>query len=163
VRSRHTLVLAGGYGDGRPELARLADSLGLADRVVFTGRIEDADLPALYAQAAAYVTPSLEEGFGATVLEAMACGAPVVSSNRGALPEVVGDAGLLFDAHQEGELALVLARVLSDAGLADDLRRRSLARAGLYTSARTTGRVLTFLRELNDGAAGTAPVAAAGR
>ena len=159
VRSHHTLVLAGGYGDGRPELARLAESLGLADRVIFTGRVEDTDLPALYAEAAAYVTPSLEEGFGATVLEAMACGAPVISSNRGALPEVVGDAGLMFDARQEGELALVLARVLSDAALADDLRRRSLARAGLYTSARTTGRVLTFLREINDGAAGPAHVA----
>ena len=83
----------------------------------------------------------------------------VISSNRGALPEVVGDAGLMFDARQEGELALVLARVLSDAALADDLRRRSLARAGLYTSARTTGRVLTFLREINDGAAGPAHVA----
>jgi glycosyltransferase involved in cell wall biosynthesis len=151
-RSRHTLVLAGGYGDGRPALARLADSLGLTDRVVFSGRVDDADLPALYTEASVYVTPSLEEGFGATVLEAMACGAPVISSNRAALPEVVGDAGLLFDAEREEELAAVLARVLSDAALAEDLRRRSLARAGLYTPARTTGRVLALLREVNDGA-----------
>jgi glycosyltransferase involved in cell wall biosynthesis len=158
VRSRHSLVLAGGYGDGRPELARLADSLGLTDRVIFAGRVEDADLPALYSEAAVYVTPSLEEGFGSTVLEAMACGAPVVTSNRAALPEVVGDAGLLFDAEQERELASLLARVLSDATLADDLRRRSIARAGLYTSARTTGRVLALLREVSDGAA--APVQA---
>jgi glycosyltransferase involved in cell wall biosynthesis len=156
VRSRHSLVLAGGYGDGRPELARLADSLGLTDRVVFSGRIDDADLPALYAEAAAYVTPSLEEGFGATVLEAMACGAPVISSNRAALPEVVGDGGLLFDAEQEAELAAVLGRVLTDAPLAADLRRRALARAGLYAPARTTGRVLTLLRDVNDGAAATA-------
>jgi glycosyltransferase involved in cell wall biosynthesis len=153
VRSRHALVLAGGYGDGRPELARLADSLGLTDRVVFAGRVDDADLPALYAEAAAYVTPSLEEGFGSTVLEAMACGAPVISSNRAALPEVVGDGGLLFDAMQEHELAAVLARVLTDTALADDLRRRALARAGLYTPARTTGRVLALLRDVNDGVA----------
>jgi glycosyltransferase involved in cell wall biosynthesis len=150
VRSRHALVLAGGYGEGRPELARLAESLGLTDRVIFSGRVDDADLPALYSEAAVYVAPSLEEGFGSTVLEAMACGAPVITSNRAALPEVVGDAGLLFDAEQERELASVLARVLSDASLADDLRRRSLARAGLYTSARTTGRILALLRDVND-------------
>jgi glycosyltransferase involved in cell wall biosynthesis len=150
VRSRHALVLAGGYGEGRPELARLAESLGLADRVIFAGRVDDADLPALYSEAAVYVTPSLEEGFGSTVLEAMACAAPVITSNRAALPEVVGDAGLLFDAEQERELASVLARVLSDPALADDLRRRSLARAGLYTPARTTGRILALLRDVND-------------
>jgi glycosyltransferase involved in cell wall biosynthesis len=150
MRSRHSLVLAGGYGDGRPELARLADSLGLTDRVIFSGRIEDADLPAVYSEAAVYVTPSLEEGFGATVLEAMACGAPVIASNRAALPEVVGDAGLLFDPEQERELASVLSRVLSDPALADDLRRRSIARAGLYTPARTTGRILALLREVHD-------------
>jgi glycosyltransferase involved in cell wall biosynthesis len=163
VRTRHSLVLAGGYGDGRPELARLADSLGLTDRVVFSGRVDDADLPALYSEAAAYVTPSLEEGFGSTVLEAMACGAPVISSNRAALPEVVGDGGLLFDAEQEHELAAVLARVLTDAALADDLRRRALARAGLYTPARTTGRVLALLRDVNDGVAATARVHAGTR
>jgi len=152
VRSRHALVLAGGYGDRRPELARLAASLGLEDRVIFSGRVDDADLPALYSEAAVYVMPSLEEGFGATVLEAMACGAPVISSNRAALPEVVADAGLLFDAEQERELASVLARVLSEPALAEDLRRRALARAGLYTPTRTTGRVLALLREVNDGA-----------
>ena len=152
VRSRHSLVLAGGYGDGRPELARLADSLGLTDRVVFPGRVDDADLPALYSEAAVYVAPSLEEGFGLTVLEAMACGAPVVSSSRAALPEAVGDAALLFDAVQEREIASVLARVLSDPALAEDLRRRALARAGLYTPTQTTGRVLALLRDVNDGA-----------
>ena len=153
TRSRHTLVLAGGYGDGRPALARLAASLGVENRVVFPGRVDDADLPALYSGAAVYVTPSLEEGFGSTVLEAMACGAPVVVSNRAALPEVVADAGLLFDAEQERELAAALARVLSDATLADDLRRRALARAGLYTPARTSGRVLALLREVTAAAA----------
>ena len=137
-------------------LTRIVDSLGLTDRVIFSGRIDDADLPALYSDAAVYVTPSLEEGFGATVLEAMACAAPVITSKRAALPEVVGDAGLLFNPEQEGELASVLSRVLSDPALADDLRRRSLARAGLYTPARTTGRALALLRDVNDSASGAA-------
>src|SRR5207245_1859141 len=135
-------VLAGGHGDGGPALARLAAGLGVADRVIFPGRVEDQDLPALYSGAALYALPSLEEGFGATVLEAMACGAPVVASNRAALPEVVADAGLLCDAEQELELAAMLARVLSDAGLAEELRRRALARARPFTPERTSGRAL---------------------
>jgi hypothetical protein len=69
----------------------------------------------------------------------------------------------LFDAEQEHELAAVLARVLTDAALADDLRRRALARAGLYTPARTTGRVLALLRDVNDGVAATARVHAGTR
>jgi len=89
----------------------------------------------------------------------MACGAPVVTSNRAALPEVVGDAGLLFDAEQEKDIASVLSRVLSDAALADDLRRRALARAGLYTAARTTGRVLALLREVAGGVGAIMPAA----
>src|SRR3989454_10020684 len=80
-RDRHTLVLAGGYGDGRPALARLAAGLGVQGRGIFPGRIDDQDLPALYSRAAAYGLPSLGEGFGATVLEAMGCGAPLGGSN----------------------------------------------------------------------------------
>jgi glycosyltransferase involved in cell wall biosynthesis len=148
-RARHTLVLAGGDREGRPELEALALAEGVRDRVVFPGRIDDADLPALYSGAAVFVLPSLEEGFGLPALEAMACGAPVVASNRAALPEVVADAGLLFDAEREAEIAAALERVLADPGLADDLRRRALARAGLYTASRTSGRVLALLREVN--------------
>jgi glycosyltransferase involved in cell wall biosynthesis len=148
-RARHTLVLAGGDREGRPELEALALAEGVRDRIVFPGRIDDEDLPALYSGAAVFVLPSLEEGFGLPALEAMACGAPVVTSNRAALPEVVADAGLLFDAEREAEIAAALERVLTDPGLADDLRRRALARAGLYTPSRTSGRVLALLREVN--------------
>jgi glycosyltransferase involved in cell wall biosynthesis len=149
-RRRHALVLAGGYGDGRPALARLAEELGVADRVIFPGHVDDQDLPSLYSGAAVYVTASLEEGFGSTVLEAMACGAPVTVSNRAALPEVVADAGLLFDPEREHEMAATLGRILADAALADDLRRRALARASLFTAARTSERVLELLRGVAD-------------
>jgi glycosyltransferase involved in cell wall biosynthesis len=146
LRRRHTLVLAGGHGNGRGPLARLAAELGVASRVAFPGPIDDEDLPALYAGAALYVSPSLEEGFGSTVLEAMACGAPVAVSNRAALPEVVDDAGLLFDPEREHEMAATLGRILSDAALAADLRRRGRARAELFTPARTSARVLDVLQ-----------------
>jgi glycosyltransferase involved in cell wall biosynthesis len=149
LRGRHSLVLAGGDVDGCAALAGLAATLGLGARVIFPGRVADEDLAALYSGAAAFVLPSLEEGFGLPVLEARACGAPVVASNRAALPELVADAGLVFDAEREGELAAALARVLADAGLADDLRHRGLARAALYTPARTSGRVLALLRDVS--------------
>jgi glycosyltransferase involved in cell wall biosynthesis len=80
----------------------------------------------------------------------MACGAPIVVSNRAALPEVVDDAGLLFDPEREPEIAATIARVLADAALAGDLRRRALARAGLFTAARTSERVFELLRTVAD-------------
>ncbi len=149
--SAHALVLAGGDRDGRHALEDLAARLGLGDRAAFPGRIADGDLPALYAGAALFVLPSLEEGFGLPALEAMACGAPVIASNRGALPEVVGDAGILVDAESETELAQVLARALSDGGLRENLRRRGLARAALFSPERTAGRVLELCREVSEG------------
>jgi glycosyltransferase involved in cell wall biosynthesis len=123
----------------------------LEDRVVFPGLIDDDDLPALYTGASAFVMPSLDEGFGLPALEAMACGAPVVASDRGALPEVVADAGLLVDAANEAALTDGMARVLSDTDLATDLRRRGLARAPRFSTEHTAGRVLALLESVSGG------------
>ncbi len=114
--------------------------------MAFPGLIDDADLPALYGGAAVVVQPSLEEGFGLPALEAMACGAPVVASRRGALPEVVGDAGVLVDPEDERALAAALARVLGSAVERQALAGRGLARAALFTSERTAGRVVELLQ-----------------
>jgi glycosyltransferase involved in cell wall biosynthesis len=146
LRSSHRLVLAGGALAGRAALRALADSLGLGDCVVFPGLVADADLPALYGGAAALVQPSLEEGFGLPALEAMACGTPVVASRRGALPEVVGDAGVLVDPEDERALASALARVLGSAGERRALAGRGLARAASFTAERTAGRVVELLQ-----------------
>ncbi len=94
---RAQLVIAGPMEEGEPVLRRLAAELGISESVVFTGFVSDADLPALYSGARVYACPSLYEGFGFTVLEAMACGAPVVSSSATSLPEVAGDAALYAD------------------------------------------------------------------
>jgi glycosyltransferase involved in cell wall biosynthesis len=146
VLGGHRLVLAGGALAGRAALRALADSLGLGDCVVFPGLVADADLPALYGGAAALVQPSLEEGFGLPALEAMACGTPVVASRRGALPEVVGDAGVLVDPEDERALASALARVLGSAGERRALAGRGLARAASFTAERTAGRVVELLQ-----------------
>ena len=145
LRATHRLVLAGGARAGRPALAALAAALGLDGAVVFAGLVADEDLPALYGGAAALVQPSLEEGFGLPALEAMACGAPVVASRRGALPEVVNDAGLLVDPEDERALAAALARVLGSEDERAALRRRGLARAAEFSAARTAGRVVDLL------------------
>ncbi|MGH7355807.1 MAG: glycosyltransferase family 4 protein [Candidatus Rokuibacteriota bacterium] len=148
LRAAHRLVLAGGDRDGRAELEALAGSLGLGDGLAFAGLVADADLPAVYGGAALVVLPSLEEGFGLPALEAMACGTPVVASNRGALPEVVGEAGLLVDPDKDDALEAALTAALSSAELRADLRRRGLARAAEFPMERTAGRVLALCAEV---------------
>lgn len=102
-------------------------------RITYVGPVPDADLPALYSSAELFVLPSLFEGFGLPVLEAMACGTPVVCSNASSLPEVAGDAALLTDATDPDALSNAMWRVLTDATLAGSLRVRGLARARQFT------------------------------
>jgi glycosyltransferase involved in cell wall biosynthesis len=146
LRTGTRLVLAGGDRAGRPALAALASALGLQDVVTLPGLVDDADLPAVYGGATLLVQPSLEEGFGLPVLEAMACGVPVVASRRGALPEVVGDAGVLVDPEDEPALTAALARVLDSAEERAALVARGVARAADFTVARTAGRVVDLLQ-----------------
>lgn len=110
--------------------------LGLEDRVVFPGYVDEADLPIFYQLAEVFVFPSLYEGFGLPPLEAMACGAPVVSSNSSSLPEVVGDAGLLVEPTDTAALAQAIRRVLADADLRADLKQRALAQAAKFSWAK---------------------------
>lgn len=118
----HRLVIAGGRGWLFEPIRRLVDELGLADDVSFGGYAPAADLPALYTGAACVLLPSLYEGFGFPVLEAMACAAPVVCSNVSSLPEVAGDAALLIDPRNPAALADAVALVLTQPALAARLR-----------------------------------------
>jgi glycosyltransferase involved in cell wall biosynthesis len=114
------------------------------EAVIFPGWVEDGDLPAIYAGAAATAFPSEFEGFGLPALEGMACGAPVVCSNTSSLPEIAGDAALLVDPADTDEIAAALRRVLSDPALADELRRRGHAQAARFSwerAARETAQV----------------------
>jgi glycosyltransferase involved in cell wall biosynthesis len=97
------------------------------------GRVSDEELLDLYRGASCFLDPTLYEGFGYGVLEAMACGAPVVASRVFSLPEVVGEAGLLCDPSSPEELAAAVSSVLTEAGLAADLRRRGFERAAAFT------------------------------
>ena len=114
----------------------------VAEGVEFLGRVSDEELVDLYRGAAAYVDATLYEGFGYQPLEAMACGTPVVASSSTSTPEVVGEAAVLADARDAGALSDSLVRVLEEPGLAGDLRRRGLERAGKFTWGRTVDALL---------------------
>jgi glycosyltransferase involved in cell wall biosynthesis len=114
---------------GTDPTARLAAAHGW-DWARFSGYVDDADLPALYAAASVFAYPSLYEGFGIPPVEAMACGTPVVASTAGALPEVLGDAALLVDPYDEDALADALHTAANDSGT---LRRRGIERAARFT------------------------------
>src|SRR5215471_13784752 len=118
---RAKLVIAGPIGEGELELRRLAVNLGMAEKIIFTGHVPDSDLPALYSGSRLYACPSLYEGFGFTVLEAMACGVPVVCSRATSLPEVAGDAALYADPGNAQEFAATMASVFSDTRLREQL------------------------------------------
>jgi glycosyltransferase involved in cell wall biosynthesis len=130
------LVVTGPRDTRYTEPETLATQLGIADRIVFTGYVDDRVLSQLYHRAALFVFPSLYEGFGLPVLEAMAAGIPVVCSNRASLPEVCGDAALLADPEDPRAMATAMARVLSSSHLAGQLKAAGRTRAGEYTPRR---------------------------
>lgn len=128
------LVIAGPDDSGSAEVrARLEAGRVPNERIVVTGYVEEAELVALNRRAAVVAYPSLAEGFGLPVLEAMACGTPVVTSNVSSMPEVAGDAALLVDPHDGTAIADALQRILEEPGLREDLRARGLRRAGEVT------------------------------
>ncbi len=130
--------------DPRPLLERM----DLGKRVLLTGPVDEADKPAFYTLALAFVYPSLYEGFGLPPLEAMACGCPVLASDASSLPEVVGDAGLLLPPDDPEAWAEAMARVSLTPEFALDLARRGPSRAALFSWDRAVGAFLDALRGL---------------
>jgi len=129
------LIKVGHAGSARHRAAFEAQiaRLGLAGNVVIVDQAPDADLPVFYSAADVYVQPSYVEGFGLPVLEAMACGTPVVCSNAGALPEVAGEAGLLVEPGDARALAETVAAVLGNANLRQQMMEKGLARSAQFT------------------------------
>lgn len=144
VKDEFALVIAGQWGWGKLEVDRTLSEVGIAGNVHMMGYRSLDDLRWLYCAAELFVYPSLYEGFGLPPLEAMACGAPVITSRCSSLPEVVGSAGILVDPASVEELASSIGRVLECGELQDAMRRRGLAQAKRFsweTCARETLRV----------------------
>lgn len=123
----------------RERLLALASALGVRDAIHFLDDVSEADLPYLYSRADLCVMPSLYEGFGFPVLEAMACGTPVIAADASSLPELVGDAGLMFNTENTSvvHLAQAITRVLNDPGLRQTLKQRGRAHAATFNWPRT--------------------------
>jgi glycosyltransferase involved in cell wall biosynthesis len=146
-RGNPQLVIAGHWDPRYPQAQQKATESGLEENVRFLGDVSEADLPALYNLAAIFAFPSLYEGFGLPPLEAMACGTPVVCANTSSLPEVVGDAALLFDPLDVQAMAATIAQALSYADLRAALRARGLARARLFSWGQVARETLAAYRE----------------
>ncbi len=129
----HKLVLVGGRWNGAEIIHARVAELGLSDLVVFPGFVPNEALPALYAAADAFAFPSLFEGFGIPVLEAMASGTPVCAANTSSIPEVIGDAGLLFDPLDVPAMTDCLSRLLRDQPLRQRLIAAGIERAAGFT------------------------------
>jgi glycosyltransferase involved in cell wall biosynthesis len=140
------LVIVGKKGWLYEGFFRRLRELGLEDRVIFTGYVPDEDLPAIYSAADLFVFPSLYEGFGLPVLEAMACGTPVICSNTSSLPEVAGDAALLVDPTDVRALAGAMERALTDEHLRSELMAKGLERARWFTWEKAAAKTLEVYR-----------------
>lgn len=147
-RIPHHLVIAGRKGWKCGDVFKSARRLHVESKVHFTGRIAEEDIAGLYSLTEVFVWPSLYEGFGLPVVEAMACGVPVVTSNRSSLPEVVGNAALLVDPFSTDEIAHAIMRVIDDAPLRGELIAKGFVRASELTWRRTASSTLLVYERL---------------
>jgi glycosyltransferase involved in cell wall biosynthesis len=148
LKSKPRLVIAGADSGLCNDVFALPVSLGLSQSVSFIGPVSDEELPLLYAGASVFLFPSLHEGFGLPVLEAMACGTPVVTSNVTSLPEIAGDAAVVIDPANTRELIAAMMRVLTNEALAEELRQKGLARAGRFTWDETARQTLQVYKRV---------------
>lgn len=138
-----SLVIAGMQGWMNNGLMETISGLKIESRVIFTGFVPESEKPFLIVASKVFAYPSLYEGFGIPVLEALACGVPTLTSNVSSLPEVAGNAALMIDPRSVTEMSSALERLLSDESLREELRRESLHQAAKFTWVRTAAMTLT--------------------
>jgi glycosyltransferase involved in cell wall biosynthesis len=152
LRGRIHLVIAGHLpsqdSDFFPHPRRLVEQQGVQDSVVLAGWVEEKDKPALYSGATLFVFPSLYEGFGLPVLEAMSCGTAVIASNSTSLPEITGDSALLVDPHDTEGLAAAITLLLEDVTRREELASKGLERARLFSWDKTVAQTMEAYRSV---------------
>ena len=141
------LVIAGGKGWQYDEIFSRVKELGLSDRIIFTGYVDDDDVPLLMNGAEAFCFPSLYEGFGMPPLEAMSCGVPVIVSNNSSLPEVVGECGISVDPYDTDDIAAALIK-MTDREFSDVQRIKGIERAKAFSWKKSAELLKALLEEL---------------
>lgn len=144
----HRLVLCGMKGWGYSSLIKTIEELALEDKVVFTDYVPDDVLISIYVSASLFVFPSLTEGFGLPVLEAMSCRVPVITSNCGAMAEIAGEAALLVDPYNVEEIAGAMHRILTDETLRATLIKKGLKRAKEFSWEKTAKEILEVYKRV---------------
>jgi len=147
-KKKHHLVIAGARGWLNSPVHDTIKKLGLMDKTNFPGYVDRLDLSALYSMADCFVYPSLYEGFGLPVLEAMACGAPVITSNTSSMPEVAGSAALLINPLDEGELTTVLEKILGSKPLREEMRKKGFIQAKKFSWERCAAETLEVYKKV---------------
>ena len=142
----HTLVITGSFRWKSSQVKEAAEGSSIRDKIIFTGQVSDEELAGLYRNCTVFVYPSLYEGFGLPVLEAMAMGVPVVASKISSLPEVAGDAAVLIDPYDDNEIFDAIWKILDDQELAAEMRQRALKRAGMFSWKHTAQEVFDVLK-----------------
>jgi glycosyltransferase involved in cell wall biosynthesis len=145
------LVIAGGKGWLYEDIFAAAKASSIHDRIHFAGFVPDEDLPALYSLASIFAFPSHYEGFGIPILEAMACGTPVVCADNSSLPEIAGDAALLIEATDTDALADAMRQLLIETSLREKLIRRGYEQARKFTWEKAAQRLLRVYRQVAAG------------
>jgi glycosyltransferase involved in cell wall biosynthesis len=148
LTAKPRLVIAGADSGLCNDIFALPARLGLSQRVSFIGPVSDEELPSLYAGASVFLFPSHYEGFGLPVLEAMACGTPVITSNVTSLPEIAGDAAVVIDPVNTRKLIDAMIRVLTNEALAKELRQKGLDRARRFTWEETARQTLQVYKKV---------------
>ncbi len=142
------LVIAGAWDSRYPEVRQRTVDWGLEGSVTFLGPVQNEDMPGLYGNASVFVFPSLFEGFGLPVVEAMACGTPVACANTSSLPEVAGSAAILFDPTRPEAIAEAIQNLVKNQSLREMMRIHGLEQARMFTWSRTASETLNLYREL---------------
>lgn len=136
----------------RAELEKLLDQIGdrsLADRIILTGYVKNTDLPAIYSLCTLFLYPSLRESFGIPLLEAMACGVPVITSNTSSMPEIAGDAALIVDPFKPEEITEAMIKLTTGETVRNDLVRKGIPQAAKFSWRAMAEHVLSIYQEIH--------------
>lgn len=149
LRKDYYLVIAGAKGWLNSDIPKIVTDLKIEEKVFFTGYIANEDISTVYSLATIFVYPSLYEGFGLPILEAMSCGVPTITSNTSSMPEVAGDAALLINPLDVDELVAALERLLYSDGIQNRMREQGLKRAGEFSWEKCARETLAVYHKVN--------------